>query len=313
MAEHKRLSRDDVEFRKARAEDRPSIERIAAKTWDGEDYLPEVFDGWLQDEAGLFSVMTLQNEVVALSKLSQISPTEWWLEGLRVDAKYRGRGLARIMHHYTVAQARQIADGVLRFSTADENAAVLHLAQESGFHEVARFARYYLHTLAPSLLGEWHQLTAADLSDVQAWLQQSVYFETVQQSLEERWKWYMMTASVLHERLESGQVHVWQPAAGQWGGLAVLNAPHKAGRVTIAYGDALPTYRLSFWQAISDLMQPFTVEEVHVKIVNLPEFTTPLKQAGWEKDEDFQAVLLSRDVVLTKESPVQYEQLPALD
>lgn len=313
MAEHKRLSRDQVEFRKATAEDRPAIERIAASTWDGEDYLPDVFDHWLQDETGLFSVMTLQNEVVALSKLSQIGLTEWWLEGLRVDADYRGRGLARIMHHYTVAQARQIAKGVLRFSTSDENKAVLHLAQESGFQVVVHFARYYLHSFTPSLLGEWLQLTTADFGDVQTWLRQSAYFEAVQQSLEERWKWYMMTASVLHERLEAGQVHVWQPAAGQWGGLAVLNPAHKAGHMTVAYGDALPTYRSAFWQAVSDLMQPFTVEEVHVKIVNQPEFTTPLEQAGWEKDEDFQAVLLSRDVVLTKESPVQYEQLPALE
>lgn len=313
MAEHKRFSRDEVEFRKAQADDRPAIERIAAHTWDGEDYLPEVFEQWLQDDTGLFSVMTLQDEVVALGKLSKLGNDEWWLEGLRVDVRYQGRGLARIMHHYMVAQARHFADGLLRFATSSENKAVLHLAHESGFLEVGYFARYYLREMTPSQQGAWEQLSASRLVDTQAWLNQSPYFAAVQQSLEHRWKWYMMTPTLLEQRLVAGQVYAWQPTAEQWGGLAVLNTSNTTGHLTIAYADALADQRTQFWQAVHDLALSLSVVETHVKILDQPTYTTALDDTGWDNDEDLKAVLLSRDVVLTKETPVQYEQLPALD
>ena len=67
--------------------------------------------------------MVYQDEVVALGKLSHLDEGEWWLEGLRVSPSMRGRGAARIMHHYMVGQARQHADGVVRFSTAASNQA----------------------------------------------------------------------------------------------------------------------------------------------------------------------------------------------
>ena len=44
--------------------------------------------------------------LAAIDKLTFMSPTETWLEGLRVAPEYRGRGLAAAMERYFIHQAR---------------------------------------------------------------------------------------------------------------------------------------------------------------------------------------------------------------
>ena len=54
-----------VELRPARTADRERVVEICAAIWEGHDYIPEVFDTWVQDPSGTFQVGEVDGEVVA--------------------------------------------------------------------------------------------------------------------------------------------------------------------------------------------------------------------------------------------------------
>ncbi|PJF38751.1 MAG: hypothetical protein CUN55_16380, partial [Phototrophicales bacterium] len=198
-----RLTREEVLFRRAQEADRPTIEYIASKTWDGDDYLAEIFDQWLADDTGAFNVMTYRDAVVATSKLTRMGDGEWWMEGLRVHPDYQGRGLARIMHHYIVNQARQMGNnGIVRFATSSENTAVHRLANETGFQLTIDFARLYASaTPQPTT---WRKMETQDFDTIYQWLDANPYFQRLERSFESRWRLKIATPEVVLQALSEG-------------------------------------------------------------------------------------------------------------
>lgn len=126
-----------VEIRGARPENKEAILAISAQVWEGEDYIPNVLDGWLS-EGGL--VVAEQNaDIVGFGKLTLLSPGEVWLEGLRVDPAHRGKGVAKAIAQHQLESALALKPRSIRFATAEVNAESLHIARKQGFQEIARF------------------------------------------------------------------------------------------------------------------------------------------------------------------------------
>jgi hypothetical protein len=278
--------------------------------------LPHVLDGWFADDKGAFRVMTYQDEVVAIGKLSQLGEGEWWLEGLRVSPLMRGRGAARIMHHYMVGQTRQIANGVVRFSTSGSNEAVAKLAAETGFQLVNTYVPFETKTEITGNKKFW-QLTDDNLAEVRRWLNQSDYFEDGQQSLEFRWKGWMATDMVLQNYLKDGRIYAWNPDGERTSltGLIVVNL-YKDGdeetMVSVAFGDTQAELRSQFWQDVAVFAGSLGGKYAQVKVVDLSAYTNPLVDAGWEA-ADIRPVLYSRPIQMTTESDVQHEMIPPIE
>ncbi len=314
-----RFTRDDVEIRLAKEADQDAIKRIASQTWEGRDYLPRVLDQWFQDEEGVFHVMTYQGKVVGLGKLSRLGEQEWWLEGLRVALDFRGQGLGRIMHHYLVAQARQLADGVVRFATNGSNHAVIKLAAETGFQLVGQYVPYEATIEADGASVSWWQLGTEDLSRVQSWLDDSDYFEDAHRSFEHRWKWQIANEPYLMTCLQAGSVYGWNPegnANGSLLGVLVANPlrqdkPEDEPIQSFAFGDALPELRAELWKAARGLAAQLGGKIARIKSIDNAKYTVPLVEAGWQA-KDWQPVLFSRPISLTAESEVRYEEIPAM-
>ena len=312
-----RLMYEDVYIRAAKESDRPKMLAIAEGTWDGHDYLPHVLDAWFADDKGVFRVMIYQDEVVAIGKLSSLGDGEWWLEGLRVAPSMRGRGAARIMHHYMVGQARQIADGVVRFSTAGSNEAVAKLAAETGFQLVVAYVPFEIKAQSAATKKFW-QLTTDNLAQVWEWLNQSDYFEAGQRSFEFRWKWRLTNEAMLSDGLRDGHIYGWTPDGDgkTLTGLLVINPPYEDGSgetmVSVAFGDTLADLRHQFWGDVAVFAGSLGGNYVHAKVVQLPEYTDPLVDAGWEA-ADIRPVLYSRPIQMTTESDVQYENIPPIE
>ena len=133
-------------IRPARPDDRPVMERICAHTWEWGDYIPEVWDDWLTDEQGLPIVGELAGRVVALSRIRFQTPDQLWLEGMRVDAEYRSRGIGRQFLEHSIAFAQERGARVVRLSTSYHNFPVHTLTAQAGMEYVGA---YQLRTAAP--------------------------------------------------------------------------------------------------------------------------------------------------------------------
>ncbi len=122
-------------IRNARSEDKEQALAFTAHTWDFGDYIQYVYDEWLDDKAGLFLVAEEKKSgrLAAVDKLTILSPTEAWFEGLRVNPAFRGRGLAGELQQHMIGEARHLGAQTVRLLTLLSNQAVHRNAYRDGF------------------------------------------------------------------------------------------------------------------------------------------------------------------------------------
>jgi len=98
-----------IVIRTLRHEDYDDVFDICKDIWDGTDYLPSLFHGWVDDEAGLFigAIDTKTNKVIGTDKYSVLSDGTAWLEGMRIHKDYRGRKIAKLLTEYVIRHAEQ--------------------------------------------------------------------------------------------------------------------------------------------------------------------------------------------------------------
>ncbi|MHB8571487.1 MAG: GNAT family N-acetyltransferase [Candidatus Dormibacteria bacterium] len=129
-----------LRFRPLTPADRARALQITEGVWDGNDYLPRVFDDWVADPEALFIGVESEGRLAGFHRMREVSPGEWWFEGLRVDESARGQGLARALMTTGLAEVRARGARSVRMATGDTNQASLHLAAAGGFREAFRAA-----------------------------------------------------------------------------------------------------------------------------------------------------------------------------
>jgi GNAT superfamily N-acetyltransferase len=93
--------------------------QICSDVWEGTDYIPEAFDGWVSDPSALFQAAELDGEVVGVHCLRLIAPGLAWYEGLRVASTHRRRGIASTMVAGAADEARSMGCREVRLATFD--------------------------------------------------------------------------------------------------------------------------------------------------------------------------------------------------
>ena len=123
----------ELTLRPMRPADRDRVMEICRDVWDGQDYIPRVFDEWVADAGSTFQAAELEGAVVGLQRLRPYAPGLIWYEGLRVASTHRRQGLARTMLASAIAEAKEQGFREMRLATGNPEAASLF--------ESARFER----------------------------------------------------------------------------------------------------------------------------------------------------------------------------
>jgi GNAT superfamily N-acetyltransferase len=142
------FSEPRVVCRPALASDSADVLELTKYIFDGDDYVPSVWQDWLDDPHGLLAVAQYGPHVVGMAKVTLLSPGQWWLEGLRVDPKFQGLKIGSHIHEYMDAWWLQHCDGVLRLVTSSERVKVHHLSERTGYARVAEVIGYEAASLA---------------------------------------------------------------------------------------------------------------------------------------------------------------------
>jgi len=116
-------------IRPLKESDIPDIIEISKTTWGGHDHLPHIIGEWLNDPLCHPFVFESDKKAIGVANLRIIDEGKTaWLEGLRVHADARQKGLGEKMSHHLV----EVADGLnvkrLRLVTSGDNIAPLKLA-----------------------------------------------------------------------------------------------------------------------------------------------------------------------------------------
>ena len=126
----------EVLCRPARPSDTADVIELTRTIWEGSDYVPHVWQEWLDDPQGLLAVAEYQGRVLGLVKLSQFSEQDWWMQGMRVHPDYQGHGIASQLHEFLLKFWMERGGGTVRLATSSKRLPVHHLCEKLGFDKI---------------------------------------------------------------------------------------------------------------------------------------------------------------------------------
>jgi N-acetylglutamate synthase-like GNAT family acetyltransferase len=186
----KLLIRDGIES------DLDQITDLCRNIWDGHDFLPSVWNNWIENDVGSFIVAELKNQIIAVYH-SYLLGSDSWLETLRVDESYRRQGIAKYLLDDYLERSRCLEARNVRLVTSTKNTASRNLFTGNGFDEIL-YPRYC------SLDGKYIELTS-DLMEFSMIDDSDEIYSIMNNSLIKEdliplwWRWWPTNSAALSE------------------------------------------------------------------------------------------------------------------
>jgi GNAT superfamily N-acetyltransferase len=145
-----------IRVRRAGPGDTRAVLDFTRATWEGWDYIPSVWDSWLEAPDGVLLVATPNaphqldlfgrplspGRPIGIARVALLAAGEAWLEGLRVDPGVRNRGVARLLHGACLEWARAQGATVVRYATGQGNEGSHRLGARHGFRLLRPWRSY---------------------------------------------------------------------------------------------------------------------------------------------------------------------------
>jgi GNAT superfamily N-acetyltransferase len=128
-------------IRKAKLEDKKPVLNFCQKTFRWGDYISQVWDSWLS-KGGLFTIEE-KNTPIGICNIS-FSKNQVWIEGLRINPKFRRRGYGTKLVLKLETLARQKGYRLSRMLISKQNTKSLSLAKSIGYKIEDKWQLYNL-------------------------------------------------------------------------------------------------------------------------------------------------------------------------
>ncbi len=128
-----------IELRKARLEDREKAIWVESKSTPNLSYVPDVFETFVSDEVGEFSVAEVDGEVVGCGKFTVVPDGSAWLETLRVIPERQGIGVGKRFYERWLEMAGRLGVPTMRMYTGVGNVVSKGLAERYGLRLAETF------------------------------------------------------------------------------------------------------------------------------------------------------------------------------
>lgn len=140
MAEFSRFTQ--VLCRPAVDADQADVFEFCKGIWEGDDYVPLVWDNWFHDPDGMLAVAEYKGHAIGCAKVSRIASGQWWLEGFRVDPQFQGMKVGSLLHNHVTDWWLEHGDGTIRLMTDAGNFAVHHLCWKTEYSKTIEVCGY---------------------------------------------------------------------------------------------------------------------------------------------------------------------------
>lgn len=208
-----------TKFRVATVYDKDYVLDFCKNTFSWGDYIDRVWDIWIREPNSIFLVAVVnENNIekpIAISHGILIPEKIGWIEGIRVDPKYRSRKLATNMSLHILEYARKKGAVYSSAIVSINNEASKGLMEKLGFKVISTWS--YLSIKPIDLLPELKNFTidnstttkVANLNDYQPilnFLNQSNIFHASGKKFVNSWRWYDLTEDKLRMMINNKQV-----------------------------------------------------------------------------------------------------------
>ena len=128
-------------FRDLTKKDIPAILDISKDIWEGDDYIPDVIERWLNEKDNLAYGAFLEEEMkelIGLGRVKMFPNGVAWLEGGRVKITHQKQGIGRDLMKYAIDYSIQVGAKIAQYDTSSRNFGSKSLAKFHGFKEKKR-------------------------------------------------------------------------------------------------------------------------------------------------------------------------------
>ncbi len=218
-----------MHLEKVERRDKEEIFALSSGIWDGNDYLPKVFDEWVGAEG--FYKGVHDGRIIGVCKYSRQPGGILWLEGLRVHPEYQGEGhgsaIAAMFHERLLGMDHT----ALRFMTDITNIKSKHLAKKRGFRVMLEL--YHLEhegggEPVPEVKGEY------DVEAVTGYVLGSRELDGYKGLYISNWTAFELTEELLKVEVEEGRCYSVRTDEGIRG-LIFVNHHRRYGRVSVPF------------------------------------------------------------------------------
>jgi ribosomal protein S18 acetylase RimI-like enzyme len=200
-------------LRDVRPEDKENILSFCRNTWPGYgDFIPRAWDSWLRQRRGRFIVAELGNTPVGIAKVTDFGRGEVWLEGLRVDPRYRRRGIGNAINMEVARTLNRMRPQHIRFCTAQTNRASRRIGTKYGFDLVARFRNYWGKARRGKPRGDFAD--PSQIAEVHDFMRESRFIKLSSGLIAEGWIFRQFSRRLLSGYIRAGKVVILRKAGG---------------------------------------------------------------------------------------------------
>ena len=122
----------EIVLRKARPEDKEKVQWVESLSTPGLSYVKHVWDMFINDKEGDWSVEEVDGEIVASGKYSILPDGSAWLETLRVIPARQGLGLGKRLYEHWLKLSAEKGVKTMRMYTGVKNVVSAGLARRYG-------------------------------------------------------------------------------------------------------------------------------------------------------------------------------------
>ncbi len=292
MSQKSKIQNPKINIRRAKQADKRIVLNFCQRTfgrWG--DYLPEVWDEWVKDRKGIFFVAVLDKRPVGVSKITVQRPGEIWLEGLRVDPKFRGYKIGRAIQDWSWKWALSKRPRFIRYATGSYNKISQHLGKSMGMQIIAEFDEYVARPwrksetdLVRSGMAEIDPLYNLFARDAAGW--RGLYLEG--------WTAWEFDRKALAWLIRQKRVYSYYDDSGLAGVVAILQSKDKKyfNYCRAAARDSTTLkYVLREGRALAHLLG---AEKMEMHLPKSPRYRRLVKGTGWRKPMDIWMVILEK-------------------
>ena len=129
----------EIVLRRARQEDREKVVWVESLSTPNLSYVPHVWDMFLDDTEGDWTVAEIEGEVIGCGKYSILPDGSAWLETLRVVPHRQGLGVGKRLYEHWLEASREKGVKTMRMYTGVRNVVSKGLAEQYGLRTAETF------------------------------------------------------------------------------------------------------------------------------------------------------------------------------
>ena len=207
-----------TKFRVATPHDKDYVLDLFKNTFSWGDYIDRVWDIWIREPNSIFLVAVNESNIekpIAISHAILIPEKMVWIEGIRVDPKYRSQKLATNMSLHILDYARK--KGALYSSAivSINNDASKGLMEKLGFNLISKWTYISIKPIVfPDVDNTiaYHSSKVANLSEYQQilnFLNHPDIFKVSRKKFVNSWRWHDLTEDRLKKMINNKQVIIF--------------------------------------------------------------------------------------------------------